>query len=231
MVERPDMTSKFVPMGTHTTTTLLLALIAGSLSAQSNKSGTFHICAGASVGIHATHFENSYSVDIGGITISDSNSEDDAAATTTFPIELHYGIVDRFSLGLYVEPGTYLDSADNSPNSVLSVGLTPRFYIVNLDRFNWAAILDIGLTGLEISDKEETITDSYLGPHVRIGTGISFYFGEHFGIQLFTKYGAYLMKWRDREPDDFFTAGNYEAKLNTSGIHFGGGLTVKFGGN
>lgn len=205
--------------------TSALVALSCSLNAQSHEQGTWQFCLGASLGVHATHFEWKYSFDLLGVPISVSDEEDDGAATTTFPFEVHYGLADRFSLGLYVEPGRYLDSADNNPNRIILVGLSPRYYIINNDRFNWTAMLDLGAGGLEISDKEETITDSYAGGHLRIGSGVSFYFGEHFGLQLFGKYAAYNLKWRDREPDDL--PENYEAKLTTSGFHFGAGLTFK----
>ena len=221
---KPSHHTKFASMKTRIHLTVVASVIGLAAQAQSHTKGTVQICLGASLGVHATHYEQSYT--LFGLKFSDS--DDDGAATSTFPIEFHYGLADRFSLGLYIEPGRYLDSADSNPNSVIAFGLTPRFYILNKDRFNWTGILDIGAGGLQIEDKDQTVKDYYAGMHFRLGTGVSFYFGDHFGLQLFCKYAAYSLKWRDRDPD--IGLGDFEAKLTTSGFHFGGGLTVKFGG-
>jgi len=208
-----------------TTTTVFFVLLASFASAQSHQRGTWQFSLGASLGVHATHYEKSYSYTLFGQDISFDDEADDAAATTTFPIEVDYGLADRFSLGLYVEPGRYLDSADNNPNSIFLIGLSPHFYLINKDRFNLSGILDVGAGALRISDKEETVTDTYAGGHFRLGLGASFYFGDHFGLQVFGKYGAYSLKWRDREPDP--NVDNFEATLRTSGLHIGAGVTFK----
>lgn len=205
--------------------TALFALLVHGVSAQAHQKGTWQFSLGASLGVHATHYESSFSYLFLGQEISINKEEDDAAATTTFPIEVDLGLADRWSLGLYVEPGRYLDSADNNPNSIFLIGLSPHFYLLNKERTTLAGILDLGAGALRISDKEETITDTYAGGHFRLGLGASFYFGEHFGLQLFGKYAVYNLKWRDREPDP--DVDNFEATLRTGGFHFGGGVTFK----
>lgn len=199
------------------------------LQGQAHQQGTFQIGVGASFGIHATHYEQSYKYQFAGQTIEFSDENDDGAATTTFPIEVHFGLAERFSLGLYGEPGTYLDSADEHPNRIFLIGLSPRYYIVNNDNFYWYAGLDVGAGALRISDKDETFTDTYAGGHFRLGSGVAWFFGDLFGINLFAKYGAYNLKWRDREPDP--NVDNFEAMLKTSGFHIGLGLQVKLGGD
>jgi hypothetical protein len=206
------------------------ALLAPFVSdAQAHEKGVIQIGVGASMGVHATHYEDSYKYSLLGQTVEVTHENDDGAATTTYPIDLQYGLADRFSLGLYVEPGSYIDSADNNPNSILLIGLSPRYYIVNNDHFYWYACLDLGAGALRISDKDETYTDTYAGGHFRLGSGVAWFFGDVFGVNLFAKYGAYALKWRDREPDP--NVDNFEATLKTSGFHIGLGLQVKFGGS
>ena len=201
---------------------------AASTLAQSNEGGTFHLALGWSLGIHSTRFEQQ----ITAFGVTQKDEETDAAVTRSFPLDLQVGIAKPMSIGIYVELGNYLDSSATRKNRFIVAGLAPRFYIINKDRFNWMAGPEVGLSALQIEDVEfnnKTFTDSYLGINVRVATGISFYFGDHFGIQTQVKYALHSMPWRDRDPENTaFDDLNYEATLSTSGIQFQIGATVKF---
>lgn len=205
---------------------MLLAIT--QLSAQSNEGGTFHIGLGWSLGIHSTNYEQEYTV--GGVIIRDDDQ--DAAITRTFPIDLQIGVAKALSLGLYGEFGRYLDSSDTRSNRILIVGFAPRVYIINKDKFNWMIGPEIGISGLQIEDVEfsnKKFTDSYAGLHVRLATGISFYFVKNFGLQFQTRYAYHNMQWRDRDPENTaFDALDYQGVLTTSGIQLTLGATVKF---
>ncbi len=196
--------------------------------AQVNKAGTFQIGLAGSLGIFATHFENDYSF----LGFHQTNSKNDGAATVSYPLDLQVGIAKPISMGLYLEPGSYLDSSGTRTNSFLIAGLSPRFYAVNKDRFAWLFNLDVGLSALRISDVVsggQRYTDSYMGGHFRIGTQIQFYFGDHFGLHFGTKYSFHNMPWRNRDPKDpNIQNASYAATLTTSGVQFDLGMQVKF---
>ena len=210
-------------------TLALLALpFATTALAQSNEGGTFHIGVGWSLGFHTTKFEQQYTVL--GVVVKDSDTG--AALTRSFPIDLQIGVAKPLSIGIYVEPGSYLDSSATRKNRFIIAGIAPRIYILNKDRFNWMAGPEVGVSALQIEDVEyfgKTYTDSYLGIHVRIATGVAFYFGDHFGIQTQVKYAIHSMPWRDRDPESTaLDNADFEASLNTSGIQIQIGATVKF---
>lgn len=117
-------------------------------SAQVNAKGTLQFGLGLSPGVHATHFSNE--VTFGGLTQKEDHR--DGAVTVTWPIEAQYGLADRFSLGLCLEPGSYLDSAGTHPNKLLLLSLSPRYYLVNKDRFALYLNADLGLSFLRIGD-------------------------------------------------------------------------------
>lgn len=214
----------------RTTRTLLtltaLVLLSGTF-AQVNRKGAFQMGVGMSLGAHATHFENSYSVF--GITFKNEN--DDGAVTFTVPIEVHYGLSERFSLGICMEPGRYLDSAGTHPNSLFLLSITPRYYLINRDRFALLLNADIGGSFLKIADVESgpnRFDDTYSGGHFRLGGQVQWYFTDKFGINGGLKYAANNFKWHHRDPSDpVLAAANYEATLRTSGIQFQIGLQLK----
>ncbi|MBZ0206383.1 MAG: outer membrane beta-barrel protein [Flavobacteriales bacterium] len=203
-----------------------LALLS-SASAQVNTKGALQFGIGLDLGVHATHFENELT--FAGLTKKDSNR--DGAVTVTVPIEAQLGLADRFSLGLYIEPGSYLDSAGTHPNKLFLAGLSPRYYAVNKDRFALYFHADLGFGTLKIGDVQngaKRYDDRYAGGHFRLGLATQWYFGDAFGINLGLKYAATSFKWKDRDPSDpvLGTVG-YSAKLKTSGIQFQVGLQVK----
>jgi hypothetical protein len=199
-----------------------------TLCAQVNSAGRVQIGLGASGGIHATEFENSFSF----FGVAFKNSSTDAAATVSYPVDFHVGISNRFSLGLCVETGSYIDSAGTRPNAFLVIAFCPRFYAINKERLALLFNLDAGISGLRIGDVQSGLKkydDSYAGGHFGLGTQFQYYFGRTFGLNVGAKYTANYLKWRDRDPEDpFLKDASYEALLKTSGIQFQFGAQVKF---
>ena len=209
-------------------TALLCFAVIASAEAQVNDKGKFQIGLGASLGLYATQFENSVTYPILGTFIE---KKDDGAATVSYPIDLQIGLSKPISLGLYVEPGSYLDSNDTHTNSFLVIGISPRFYAVNKDHFAWFFHLDVGLSALRINDVEnggQRYTDSYAGGHFRLGTQVQYYFGNTFGLNFGVQYSGHNMPWRDRDPEDpNLKNANYSATLKASGVQLQLGLQVK----
>lgn len=209
---------------------LLLALIASFLQAtgQVNDKGRLHFGLGLGLGVHATHFEH----EIGNAGIVVRNSERDGAVTFTVPIEAQLGLGPRFSLGLHLEPGSYLDSAGTRPNKLFLFGLSPRYYAVNKDRFALYLHADVGLGSLRIGEVVNGVNryeDRYAGGHLRLGLASQWFFSEVVGLQLGLKYAAHNLAWRERTPGDpVLNRVDYTARLRTSGVQFQLGLVAKF---
>lgn len=215
----------------HTMKKLLgTAVLAGLLmpaSAQVNAKGTVQVGLGAGFGAHATHFSSE--VRFGSLAVK--HADDDGAVTVTFPIEVQYGLADRFSLGVCAEPGRYLDSAGTHPNSLFLLALSPRYYAVNKDHFALLFDLDLGLNYLQIEGKDLAVKvkDRYQGSYFRPGCALQWYFGETVGLNVGLYYTAHTFKWKDRDPDNpLLDAANYSATLKTSGVLLQAGLQAKF---
>lgn len=210
---------------------LLLSLLSTAInaSAQVNAKGTFQAGLAASFGGHSTEFSNSFTVPVIGRV---SNSSSDGAATVSYPIDLQVGLSDRFSLGLCLEPGQYIDSAGTHPNSFFILSIEPRYYVVNKERFGVHVNADFGLSALRISEVQsgtKKFDDTYSGGHFRLGAQMQYYFGGTFGLNFGVKYAAHNMKWKDRDPEDNnLSSLDYEATLKTSGVQFQLGAQVKF---
>jgi hypothetical protein len=180
---------------------------------------------GLNTGVHATHFENSFK--IGSYRLEDS--DDDGAVTLSFPLEARYGISQAIALGIYLEPGIYLDSNATQSNGYFLAGVSGRYYLVNKDHFAWDAGLDLGMSVLRIKEDNANFTDTYSGGSFRLCSNVYFYFGRTFGVSLGLKYAAHNMKWRDRDPkDNVLDAVDYEATLRTSGVHLQISTQVRF---
>lgn len=216
---------RFIPLRMAAVAMVLAS--ATALTAQVNDKGTFHIGFALNTGVHATHFENSF--ELFGAHVSDS--DDDGAVTVSFPLDVRYGLSKRFAIGIYLEPGTYLDSNATRSNGYFVGGISGRFYLIDKEHFAWDAGLDLGLGALKI--KEDTggrsITDTYAGGHARLCSTVYFYFGNTFGLNAGLKLAAYNLTWKDRDPDDpVLDAFDYEAKLRTVGVQFQFGAQVRF---
>lgn len=209
---------------------LIAALsLASSGYGQVNGKGTFQLGLGASLGIFNTDFEYSAVYPIIGRV---SKSSEDGAATVSVPLDLQVGLSDRFSLGLCLEPGQYIDSADTHPNGFFIFSVEPRFYVVNGEHFAVHINADLGLSALRIRSGEGTsaeFDDSYAGGHFRFGAQAQYYFGKTFGLNFGLKFASHSMKWKDRDPENAALESiDYEATLKTGGLQLQLGAQVKF---
>lgn len=198
-----------------------------SASAQFNDKGTVHLAVGVAGGAHGTEYKTTIHI-FGG---NYSDTETDGAATITVPIELDFGISKKFSLGLYLEPGSYLDSSATESNTMALVGLQPRFYFINGDRFAWMGSLQLGAAGLKI-ERDEAFTESsatYAGGNFGLGTGVVFQFTDLIGLQLHMRYMTTNMKLRDYTLNgNDVDLDDYEAVLRTRGVAFQMSLGFRF---
>ena len=197
------------------------------VTAQVNDKGTLHLALGAGAGIHGTHFEQT--IKFFGVPIT--TKETDGAATITYPIEVHYGLAKVFSLGVYVEPGSYLDSNATRSNTLSMFGIHPRFYVVNNDRFAWTAGLQFGSTSLTIEDSDPNgpFTNVFKGPHVALSTGVLFFFGDHVGLQVrgrFLNANFSLKEWESNGVSQ--SLDDYSSNLTTNGFTLSASLAFRF---
>lgn len=196
------------------------------MAAQFNDRGSFHASLGVASGVHGTEYETRFS--FAGIEIVSDTT--DGAVTVTYPIQLSYGFARAFSLGLIIEPGSYLDSNATRSNGLLVYGIEPRFYIVNKDRFAWMASFQFGGSHLRIEEQGPVIADAtYVGTNFGIGSGVAFLFTDHFGLQLHLRYLSTRMPLTSYTQSGTSVAlTNYEAELRTKGVALQASLAYKF---
>jgi hypothetical protein len=207
-------------------------LLVGTISAQYNSKGKFHLALGPAIGGHATLLDQRFVL----FGLELAQEETSAAATATFPIELGFGLGGRFALGLMLEPGRYVPdsaNADNQTNALAIVALQPRFYIVNKERFAWMASLQLGSAALRIQDDtpNAVVDERYAGAAFGLGTGLGIGFGDKVGLEFHLRYLATRMELRAREFNDRSTMDVYKATLSTGGVVAQLSLAFRFGGN
>lgn len=214
-------------MDINKTCAFFLVFVAGSANAQFNQKGTVHLSLGLAAGAHGTEYEQK--VRVLGAWFSDT--ENDGAATVTFPIEVGVGLGNAISLGLYIEPGSYLDSSATESNGLALVGLQPRFYLVNKDRFAWLGSLQLGAGTLRIERDEPGVESSarYAGGNLGLGTGVVFQFTDLIGLQLHLRYMSTSLKLRDYTLNGQDVAlDDFEATLRTRGVALQASLGFRF---
>ncbi|MBK8226484.1 MAG: hypothetical protein IPK70_04850 [Flavobacteriales bacterium] len=217
---------------------LILSFLVCSIGsyAQFNEAGRFHASIGGAVGFHATKYYQKFTFNFFGTPVSVDTTTTDGAATYTLPIELDFGLAKFMSLGLYLEPGAYLDSSATESNNLMMAGIQPRFYLLNKDRFALLASLQLGVSALNIvRDEAGTINDSdsrYLGFQWGLGTGMAVGFGNHLGMRFMLRYVSTSMPLRAAEQNgSSIDLDNFEAKLTTGGVLLQLSFCVRFGGN
>jgi hypothetical protein len=217
----------------HRNALFLLLLLPQLLVGQVNRKGTWHLAIGASLGAHNTQYisTSTVSVPILGGTYQVRTEENDGAATVLFPIDVQYGLARPVSVGLFVEPGAYLDSNNTRTNSLVLFGFQPRAYIINHDRFCWSASLQIGSGSLRINDTEGGVDNEarYAGPLFGLGSGVGFYFGEHIGLRTDLRYLGSALRIKDySENGQAVDLSAFEAELNTTGFTLQVALALRF---
>jgi|LakMenEpi03Aug12_release.lakeMendotaPanAssembly.Ray.scaffolds.fasta_scaffold03559_4 hypothetical protein len=204
-----------------------IILHAGLLSAQYNDKGSIHLAIGGGFGAFATEYDQT--ITILGFPIR--TTSDGGAATTTVPIEFHYGFAKVFSLGFYVEPGNYIDSVETKENKIMLIGLQPRFYLVNKDRFAWMAGLQLGSTRLSMDDPEAAGAPKteFRGAHFGLSTGVGFLVTDLIGIQLHVRYLANTLLLTDYEVSGSAVSLDLvDAELRARGIGLQASLNFRF---
>ena len=206
----------------------LFGLLAPSaLLAQMNEKGTVHLSIGLAGAGHATTYEQR--ILILGTWFTDT--KEDGAASVTVPIEVAYGFSRLFALGLYAEPGSYLDSSATESNGIVLVGLQPKFYLVNKDRFALMAGLKLGTTTLRIERSEPLVNSDakYSGAHFGITTGVGFGLGDLLSLQFHLRYLATTLPLRTYELNGSnVDLSGYDATLSTRGLGAQLSLGVRF---
>ena len=215
---------------------LAAVLASTAASAQFNDAGRFHASLGGAAGFHATTYYQKRSYTFFGQTINVDTTTRDGAVSLTLPIELDFGLVKFMSLGLYIEPGSYLDSSATESNSIVLAGIQPKFYLLNKDRFALLTALQLGAAALHIvRDEDGKVNDSdarYLGLHWGLGLGLAVGFGRHFGMRFMTRYVGTSMPLRAAEVNgSSVDLDDFEAKLSTGGVLIQLSLCARVGGD
>ncbi|MBK7298387.1 MAG: outer membrane beta-barrel protein [Flavobacteriales bacterium] len=241
-------------------TLLVFALLAGPVSfAQSNKRGTVHISLSGSAGFFSTKFDQEF-INSGVLIKKRSTTDGTVARTIPLDFQFaitnllsvglyfEYGGFNDLNYGSYIDfasdtlisnsnqvSGRFIDTLASNSNKLYALGLSPRFYIMNKYRFNWMVGPEFGITVLKFTDvavgfDNKKFADVHAGLHFRLATGVSYYFGKHFGLQAQVRYGMLGVKWRDRDPENtIFDSLDYASKFSASGVQVGLGITVRLG--
>mgnify|MGYP000218108852 CR=1 FL=1 len=213
------------------TTALLLIVL--SSKAQSNSFGTLNLSGGLGAGLYATNSEVSATYLGGSLVIRDQDTS--AAATTYAYLSGDYGVSKLFSAGFYLQSGSYLESDTNTrdrENHFFKLGIMPKFYIINRDRFNLYTGLGLGFVRLRTSEQDgNTKAEAkYAGSNLQVRLGLNAYFTKSIGMFFHLGYdGNYfdLKEYTFTSGNTTNTPSNLSGDLNAKGLEVAIGLNFK----
>lgn len=210
-------------MKVHVCAFFLVASSPSAVLAQVNEKGDLHLSLGLVAGVHATEYRTSF--------LGFSDVQNDAAVTSTIPIEAGYSLGGRFSLGILIEPGLYLDSTETESNALRIYAVQPRFFLVNGRRVAWLASAQFGTAILtyDVDVPGNVSRTIYRGGFWGLSTGMGAYFSDHIGLNLQLRYMATTMPARDAEINGQpFDLSVFNAELRTSGLALQASLAFTF---
>ncbi|MBL7929663.1 MAG: outer membrane beta-barrel protein [Bacteroidia bacterium] len=210
---------------------LFLFLIYSTLSY--SQKGEFQIRGGVGLAVYGTKSE--FIFDFFGMKFH--QTEEDGAATVHVPVELRYGLTERFSAGLDVKFGSYLydpDSAEGKSNRFLVIGPHVEFNLIANENFRWYLGAGFNTAALELQeDKEETIPTRYIskytGAGIRVNTGILWFFTHPLGLHFNVAFDSHAFKLKNFSVNGNDTnLDNIEGKLTVKGADMVLGLVFRF---
>lgn len=199
---------------------------------QSHEKGTLSFQTNFDLGVHATHYTNTYK----GALLE---SKDDGAATALVMINASYNPLQFLSVGINTGFGSYLEDPDNAEadgNRYRRLGLDIKAYYLNHDKFNMFMGMQIGASGLEINRKVPLIGSlystqkyKYSAPYLDIHSGFNWYFANHLGLNMQAGYSLHSFKLKEAYlSGNKWDLNNYDVQLGTRGIRLQLGASIKF---
>ena len=217
--------------------TILVLISAFMLStfnyAQSNEFGTLNLSAGAGFGAYATSSEITATY-FGTFTVTDKDTS--GAVTTYFYLTGDFGIVKFLSVGAYFQTGKYLQEPEDGitkDNSFYKLGIMPKLYLINKDKFNLYAGLGLGIQGLATSEDNGTTKSQakYTGTNLHARLGMNIYFTNSIGMFMHAGYDGNNMDLKElsfKSGGTTNTASNLTGNLTAKGLEMALGLNFKF---
>lgn len=206
---------------------LALGLLTSSFLSfsQSFEKGNFLISAGVGIGYYGT---KSF------INGEQQKNEDNTAGNINYPITVQYGVSDKFSLGIKIQPANWGDDPDDNYEATNKSGmfaLLGEYHIKNTGKSDLYTRLSVGAitwnqTKTAPGEKQE---NKYTGINFRPSLGYRLYFGNTIGLYWDIAYSYYGMKLKEASFNgDDFDLSSTELEIKTSGIEVTFiGVTVK----
>jgi hypothetical protein len=209
--------------------TLLISLISISANCQMHEKGTFQAKIGYGNSVYGTLTTTTLKIN----NTSFSNTDTSGAVTSHYPIELKYGLGDRFSVGLYGRFGRYLyDTADvkTKENKFSAFGIATEFYAVNKEKWNLYFNLGFHTVNLMIIEKPNPFTTTegkYKGTGMKAGIGTNIMLFKPVALNFNLGYDGNNLNLKEfyinQNKQDL---SNLDVNLVTKGIRYGIGLNI-----
>jgi len=215
-----------------TIVSLLIAIVS-----HSQRDNEFQIRAGIGLAGYAT--ENTMTYTWGSLSYSETTN--DGAATTHFPIELRYEIIERLNVGLDMKFGSYIydPEEDNTgkSNRFASLGIAAEFTALNRENSRIYVGLGLNSTNLTLQEIDYsgntkiTSEGKWRGPGVKLNAGFIKFFGDSpIGINLnlgFDSHNFDLKELSVSSQSSTVAFNDYSGTLKVSGFDMAAGLVFR----
>lgn len=211
-----------------------LTLLTLTYFSQSNDLGVLNLSGGVGAGVYATNSEINATYFGGSLVITDRDTS--AGVTTYGYLSGDFGIIKLLSAGFYLQSGQYLqeDTAGiTKDNSLFKIGIMPKLYLVNKDKFNLYTGLGLGYEKLRTSEEDNNSKTEakYSGTNFHLRLGMNAYFTNSIGMFFHLGYDANNLTLNELS----FTSGsntntpsNLTGYLDAKGMEVAIGLNFKF---
>ncbi|MFN3918219.1 MAG: hypothetical protein ACK4K0_10800 [Flavobacteriales bacterium] len=197
--------------------------------AQMHEKGTFQAKFGYGNSVYGTLTTTTLKTN----NTSFSSTDTSGAVTSHFPIELKYGLGDRFSIGLYGRFGRYLyDTADvkAKENKFSAFGIATEFYAVNKEKWNLYFNLGFHTVNLMVIEKPNplvTTEGKYKGTGIKAGIGTNIMLFKPVALNFNLGYDGNNLNLKEyyvnQNKQDL---SNIDVNLVTKGVRYGIGLNI-----
>lgn len=216
--------------------TMVVAISLTSVTSlsQSNSFGALNLSGGVGFGAYTTTSEVSASYLNGSFVISDRDTSTGVTTYGQFAADL--GIIDFISAGVYFQTGKYLQEKEDGvtkDNSLWKLGIMPKIYLINKDKFNLNLGFGFAIERLRTSEENGNTSAEakYSGTNMHFRLGTNFYFTNSVGMFIHAGYDinkltlnsySYTVGNTTNTPD------NLSGNLNADGLEMAIGLNIKF---
>ncbi|MEM9024046.1 MAG: hypothetical protein AAGB22_09910 [Bacteroidota bacterium] len=206
---------------------LFLIGIATTTFGQAFEKGKFLLSGGIGLGIFGTTSEWK-------ITDNFTLRNEDGAFGINIPIAAEYAISNRISLGIVLQPVTYIDDPDDTADANdenvpgFTFGITGAYHFITTEKLDFFGNMVLGAGTLNFPENDNNDEFAFSGAHLKLGVGLRKYFSNRVGWFCTLGYAYYGFQLSEFIADGTeLDTDEIDWDFTFNGLELATGITVK----